>query len=308
MTDPFSAQLRRGRLDKGNGLWIFKPDPVMQIIEKLAEMRATAMRLHQETKRVAFLPTLGALHAGHASLIRLARENADVVIVSAFVNPLQFGPSEDFVKYPRTPAADASFCEKEGVDILFTPTVEEMFPRGFSTQVQEEIVSKPLCGLSRPALFRGVLTCWLKFFNVIRPDVLVMGEKDPQLVAVVKKSADDLFLPVKIVTGPLVRDSDGLAISARNTYLTPTQREEALAVFGSLRKAKEMVEGGVKSADRLVAEVTHIIADKRRLRVIYISVVDRQTMDQLREVIPGNCLLAIAYWIDEIRLTDNMPL
>jgi pantoate--beta-alanine ligase len=153
-----------------------------------------------------------------------------------------------------------------------------------------------------------VLTCWLKFFNILQPDVLVMGEKDPQLVAVVKKSADDLFLPLKIVTGPLVRDADGLAISARNTYLTPTQREEALAVFGALRKAKEMVESGVKSADRLVAEVTHIIAAKRRLRVIYISAVDRQTMEQLREVIPGQCLLAISYWIDEIRLTDNMPL
>ena len=280
----------------------------MQLIEKITEMRETAVRLHQEGKRLAFLPTLGALHAGHATLIRLARENADIVIVSAFVNPLQFGPSEDFVKYPRTPAADAAFCEKEGVDILFTPATDEMFPRGFSTQVQEEIVSKPLCGVARPALFRGVLTCWLKFFNIIQPHVLVMGEKDPQLVAVVKKSADDLFLPVKIVTGPLVRDADGLAISARNTYLTPTQREEALAVYGSLRKSKEMVESGVKSADRLVAEVTHVIGEKRRLRVIYISVVDRHTMEQLREIIPGQCLLAIAYWIDEIRLTDNIPL
>ena len=280
----------------------------MQKIEKPDAMRETAAGLRREGKRVALLPTLGALHAGHASLIRLAREHADVVVVSVFVNPLQFGPSEDLVKYPRTPSPDALLCEKEGVDVLFTPTVEDMYPRGFSTHVQEEVVSKPLCGVARPALFRGVLTGWLKLFNILQPDVLMMGEKDPQLVAVVGKSMADMSVPVKIVTGPLVRDFDGLAVSARNNYLTPTQREEALAVYGALRKAKEMVEGGVKSADRLVAEVTHIIAAKRRLRVIYISVVDRQTMDQLREVVPGQCLLAISYWIDEIRLTDNMPL
>ena len=289
-------------------MWIFKPVPAMQKIDKLTDMRETALSLRREERRVALLPTLGALHSGHASLVRLARENADIVIISAFVNPLQFGPGEDLVKYPRTASSDALFCEAEGVDVLFTPATEEMFPRGFSTLVQEEMVSKPLCGVTRPALFRGVLTCWLKLFNIIQPQVLVMGEKDPQLVAVVGKSMEDLSVPVKLVTGPLVRDADGLAVSARNSYLTPTQREEALAVFGALRKAKEMVENGVKSADRLVAEVTHIIAAKRRLRVIYISVVDRLTMEQLREITPGQCLLAISYWIDEIRLTDNMPL
>ena len=160
----------------------------------------------------------------------------------------------------------------------------------------------------RPALFRGVLTCWLKLANIVRPDLLVLGEKDAQQVAVVRKAAADLLLPVEILTGPVVRDADGLAVSARNNYLTPTQRDEALAVFGALRRAKEMVESGVKSADRLVAEVTHLIAAKRRLRVIYISVVDRNTMVELREITPGQCLLAISYWVDEVRLTDNMPL
>jgi pantoate--beta-alanine ligase len=280
----------------------------MQKIEKIEEMREAAAAFRRAGKRVAFLPTLGALHAGHASLIQLARQNADIVVVSSFVNPLQFGPSEDYVKYPRTPSSDVLIGEQEGADVLFMPVTEDMFPRGFSTLIQEDVVSKPLCGIARPALFRGVLTCWLKFFHIVQPNVLVMGEKDPQLVAVVRKSLDDLSVPVKIIAGPVVRDADGLAVSARNSYLTPTQREEALAVFGALRKAKEMVESGVKSADRLVAEVTHIIAAKRRLRVIYISVVDRQTMDQLREIVPEQCLLAISYWIDEIRLTDNMPL
>ena len=280
----------------------------MQKIEKISAMPEAVSALRQGGKRVAFLPTMGALHAGHASLMRLARTRAEVVVVSVFVNPLQFGPSEDLQRYPRMPAADATLCEKESVDLVFTPVAAEMFPRGFSTLVLEDTVSKPLCGVVRPVLFRGVLTCWLKLFNIVRPDVVVMGEKDAQQVAVVRKVAADLLLPLEIVTGPVVREADGLAISARNSYLTPTQREEALAVYAALRRAKEMVDSGVKSADRLVAEVTHLIGLKRRLRVIYISVVDRQTMDQLREITPGQCLLAISYWVDEVRLTDNMLL
>ncbi|MDI1250758.1 MAG: pantoate--beta-alanine ligase [Lacunisphaera sp.] len=280
----------------------------MQKHEKIGAMQEAVRALKADGKRIAYVPTMGALHAGHASLIRLAREKADTVVVSVFVNPLQFGPSEDFAKYPRTPSADAALCEKERVDLLFMPSAEEMFPRGFSTHLHEEAVSKPLCGIVRPALFRGVLTGWLKLFNIVRPDVLVMGEKDAQQVAVVRKAAADLLLPIEIMTGPVVREADGLAVSARNNYLTPTQREEALAVFAALRKAKEMVDAGVKSADRLVAEVTHLIAAKRRLRVIYISVVDRNTMEQLREITSGQCLLAISYWVDEVRLTDNMAL
>lgn len=280
----------------------------MQKIDKINDMRAAATALRSAGRRVALLPTAGALHAGHASLIRLARETGAAVVVSAFVNPLQFGPSEDLAKYPRNPSGDALLCEKERVDALFAPPVEEMLPRGFSTHLQEEVISKHLCGVARPALFRGMLTCWLKLFNIVRPDTVVMGEKDAQQVAVVRKAAADLLLPVEILTGPAVRDPDGLVLSARNSYLTPTQREEALAVYASLRRAKEMVDSGVKSTDRLVAEVTHLIAAKRRLRVIYISVVDRNTMEQLREVAPGQCLMAISYWVDEVRLTDNMPL
>ncbi len=280
----------------------------MQKIETITAMREAAKALRAADRRIAFVPTLGALHAGHASLIRLGREGGAAVVVSAFVNPLQFGPSEDLGKYPRTPAADVMLAEKEGAEVLFTPTVEEMFPKGFSSLVLEEAVSKPLCGVARPVLFRGTLTCWLKLFNIVQPDVLVLGEKDVQQVAVLRKVAADLLLPFQIVTGPAVRDADGMTVSARNNYLTPSQREEALAVVKALRKAKEMVESGVKSADRLVAEATHIIAAKRRLRVIYISVVDPRTMEPIREVASGHCLMAISYWVDEVRLTDNMPL
>jgi len=280
----------------------------MQKIETITAMREAAQALRAAGRRIALVPTLGALHAGHASLIRLGREGGAAVVVSAFVNPLQFGPSEDLGKYPRTPSADIMLAEKEGAEVLFTPGVEEMFPKGFSSQVQEEAVSKPLCGVSRPVLFRGTLTCWFKLFNIVQPDVLVLGEKDVQQVAVLRKVAADLLLPFQIVTGPTVRDADGMTVSARNNYLTPSQREEALAVVRALRKAKEMVEAGVKSADRLVAEATHIIAAKRRLRVIYISVVDPRTMEPIREVVAGECLMAISYWVDEVRLTDNMPL
>lgn len=280
----------------------------MQKIETVTAMRQAVAALRAGGRKIAFLPTLGALHAGHASLIRLARESGAAVVVSAFVNPLQFGPSEDLGKYPRTSAGDVMLAEKEGVELLFAPTVEEMFPKGFSTLVLEEAVSKPLCGVARPALFRGTLTCWFKLFNIVQPDVLLLGEKDAQLVAVVKKVAADLLLPFEIVTGPVVRDADGMTVSARNNYLTPSQREEALAVVKALRKAKEMVESGVRSPDRLIAEATHIISAKRRLRVIYISIVDPRTMEPIRELVPGECLMAISYWVDEVRLTDNMPL
>lgn len=280
----------------------------MNKVTSLSAMKEAAAALRAGGRRVVLLPTLGALHAGHASLIRLAKESGAAVVVSAFVNPLQFGASEDYAKYPRTPEADAMLAEKEGVDILFTPTADEMFPKGFSSVVQEDAISKPLCGVTRPALFRGALTCWLKLINIVQPGAIVLGERDAQLLAVFKKTAADLLLPLEILVGPTVRDADGMALSARNTYLTPSQREEALAVVKALRKAKEMVDAGVKSTDRVVAEATHIITAKRRLRVIYIAVVDRRTMEPMREITPGQCLMAVSYWVDEVRLTDNMPL
>lgn len=277
----------------------------MEKINSVQEMRAAAVRWRQAGRRVALVPTQGALHAGHASLVRLAREHAEVVVVSAFVNPLQFGPSEDFARYPRTPEADEAWAAREGVEVLFVPDAGEVFPRGFSTHVVEDAVSKPLCGVSRPGFFRGLLTCWCKLMHLVQPAVLVVGERDAQQVAVVRKAVADLLLPVEVVAGPTVRDSDGLAVSARNAYLTSSQRTEALAVPAVLNKAAEMVAAGVRSPDRLVAEATHILAERRRLRVIYIALVDRVSMEPVREVVPGECLMAVAFWVDEVRLTDN---
>jgi pantoate--beta-alanine ligase len=280
----------------------------MQKIETVQQMRQAAAKLRATEQPVALLPTLGALHAGHAALIRLAKAKGATVVVSAFVNPLQFGPSDDYARYPRTPQADAALCEQEGVTVLFTPSVEEMLPKSYSTFLSEDFVSKPLCGVSRPAFFRGTLTCWLKLLNIVQPALLIMGEKEVQLVAVMRKVASDLQLPVEISVGPTVRDADGFAISSRNAYLSASQRDEALAVYRALVTVKEMLDAGARSADRLVAEATHILAAKRRLRVIYIAIVNRDTMEAQREVIPGQSLLMVSYWVDEVRLTDNLPL
>ncbi len=280
----------------------------MQKIETVREMRLAAAKLRANGHPVALLPTLGALHAGHAGLIRLAKAKGASVVVSAFVNPLQFGPSDDYARYPRTPQADAALCEQEGVTALFAPSIEEMLPKGYSTYLFEDFVSKPLCGVSRPAFFRGTLTCWLKLLNIVQPALLIMGEKDAQLVAVMRKVASDLQLPVEISVGPTVRDADGFAISSRNAYLSASQRDEALAVYRALVTVKEMLDAGARSADRLVAEATHILAAKRRLRVIYIAIVNRDTMEAQREVVPGQSLLVVSYWVDEVRLTDNLPL
>ncbi|HEY4301280.1 MAG TPA: pantoate--beta-alanine ligase [Candidatus Didemnitutus sp.] len=280
----------------------------MLTIETIEEMRAAAARLRANGARVALIPTMGALNLGHASLIRHAKSKGYAVVLSTFVNPLQFGPNEDLAKYPRAPAADVALAEREEVDVLLVPTAEEMYPKGFSTYVSEDRVSKPLCGLSRPTLFRGVLTCWLKLINVVQPDVLVMGDRDLQQVAVLRKALQDLMVPVEILTVGTVRDVDGLAVSARNAYLSPTHRADALAVYQSLCKAKEMVESGVKSADRVVAEMTHILSEKRRLRIIHIAIVNRESMETMREIVPDQSLLMIAYWVDEVRLTDNLAL
>lgn len=280
----------------------------MQKITSVQTMRETAAGWRQAGRAVALVPTLGALHAGHASLIRQAKERADAVVVSAFVNPLQFGPSEDFARYPRKPEGDEAFARQEPVDALFVPEAAEMFPKGFSSHVVEETLSKALCGVSRPTHFRGVLTCWFKLLHIVQPAVLVMGERDAQQVAVVRKAIADQSMPVEIVTMPTVREADGLAISARNAYLSASQRAEAVAVYAALRKAREMVASGVRSPDRLVAEATHIIGERRRLRVIYIALVDKNTMEPVREVVSGQCLMAVAFWVDEVRLTDNMPL
>ena len=280
----------------------------MQKIEAVHEMRSVAAQFQKAGKTVALVPTSGALHAGHAALIATAEERADIVVVSVFVNPLAFGSSENLSGYPRRADVDVKFCEDLQVDVVFMPTAEEMFPRGFSSFVTEEVISKPLCGISRPTYFRGVTTGLAKLLNIVRPDVVVTGQRDAQQAAVVRKMIDDLCFGSEVVVAPIVRESDGLAVTVRNRELSPGQRQEALAIYGALVQAQEMVAQGVRSTDRIIAEVTHLLGERRRIRMIYVSMVDPITMDPVREIVPGRTLLAIAAWIDEVRLIDNVAL
>lgn len=280
----------------------------MQTIQSVNEMQSHAIGLRSSGRLIGLVPTMGSLHEGHLSLIDIAKEKSDKVIVSIFVNPTQFGPSEDYEKYPRELEEDIEKCRERGADIVFNPSVDEMYPPGFSTFVTEEQISSGLCGVSRPHHFRGVTTVCLKLFNITRPDLVVLGQKDAQQCAVIRKMVTDLNISAEIVIGPTHRDADGMATSSRNAYLTDSQRQEALCISQSLRTAKNMVDSGTKSVDRIVAEVIHHLSLSRRIRVIYAQVVDRDTMEPAREIIPGQQLLCVAAWADQIRLIDNIEL
>jgi pantoate--beta-alanine ligase len=280
----------------------------MQTIQSVNEMQSHAIGLRSSGRLIGLVPTMGCLHEGHLSLIDIAKEKADKVIVSIFVNPTQFGPSEDFDKYPRALEADIEKCRIRGADIVFNPSVEEMYPQGYSTYVEEERISSGLCGVSRPHHFRGVTTVCLKLFNITRPDIAVFGQKDAQQCAVIQKMVTDLNFSAEIVIGPTQRDADGMAISSRNAYLSDSQREDALSISKSLQIARQMVETSTRSVDRIVAEVTHHLSLFRRIRVIYVQVVDRETMEPAREIIPGKQLLCVAAWADQTRLIDNIEL
>ena len=280
----------------------------MQTITSVNEMQSLALGMGAKGTLIGFVPTMGSLHAGHLSLIDAAREQCDTVVVSIFVNPLQFGPNEDSSKYPRTAEADVALCAKAGVDIVFMPSVEEIYPRGYSSYVTEDFISKPLCGVSRPSHFRGVLTMMTKLFNIVHPHTAFFGQKDAQQAAVVKKMVNDLHFCVDIVVCPTVREVDGVACGVLNAKLEGFQREDATYIFRALVQAKEMVDAGTRSTDRVIAEATHLLGSRRRIRVIYIAVVDRCTMEPMREIIPGKCMLAISVWIDEHRFLDNILL
>lgn len=291
------------------GTWYLEIDAQhldgMQKLESVQEMRTQAAQFKRAGRTVGLVTTSGALHEGHAALIALARERADIVVVALFPNPLAFGPNEHFGRYPRTPDVDFAMCEQLNVDLVFSPSPEEMFPRGYSTYVTEETISRLLCGISRPNHFRGVTTGIVKLINIVRPDVLAMGQRDAQQVAVVRKTIADLCLGVEVVVAPVVREPDGLAVTVKNRELTNRQREDAVAIHGSLQRAQEMVAQGVRSPDRVIAEATHLLGERRMIRVIYISIVDPETMEPLREIVPGRSLFSIAAWVDQVRLIDN---
>jgi len=280
----------------------------MQIVTKVSEMQALAASFRKEGKTIAFVPTMGYLHAGHMSLVDKARGLGDVVVVSIFVNPTQFGPAEDLDTYPRNMERDSQLCEEHKVDVIFAPPTSEMYPEGYSTFVSEERLSQPLCGQSRPAFFRGVCTVVSKLFNIVRPNVAIFGQKDAQQAAVIKHMVRDMNFDIEIVIGETVREADGLAMSSRNAYLQSFQRRDALRIHQALMKGQALYEGGNDNTDRILAEITHHITEVRRLRVIYVQAVDMETMKPLRRVEKGRTLIATAVWCDDIRLIDNIIL
>ncbi len=280
----------------------------MQKIESVSEMRSVAADLRAQGKTIAFVPTQGALHAGQEALIRVAVQSADVVVVSIFVNPLQFGPNEVIANYPRSLAEDVALCQRCGAQIVFAPAAADIYPRGYSTFVTEDLTGKPLDGVSRPNHFRGVATVMAKFFNIVRPSQALFGQKTAQHAAVVRKMTADLCFNVEVVVVPTVREADGLAAGVRNKEMTASQRQEALALSKALFKAKEMFDAGTRSPDRLIAEATHILSQHRRVRIIYVSIVNCVSMESAREVESGKVMLVIAAWVDELRMVDNVVL
>uniref|UniRef100_UPI00404B93C2 pantoate--beta-alanine ligase n=1 Tax=Cephaloticoccus sp. TaxID=1985742 RepID=UPI00404B93C2 len=280
----------------------------MQIVETVSEMKQLAAAWRTAGKKVALVPTMGALHAGQEALVKTAAGHSDIVVVAAFVNPLQFAPNEVMSRYPRNPEEDRELCKAAGATVFFCPETAEIYPAGFSTFVSEELLAKPLCGVSRPNHFRGVTTLMTKLFNIVQPGSVFFGQKTAQRAAVVHKMITDLAYQIEVVVVPTKRESDGLAYGIRNRDFSTAQRQEALSIYRALKKVSEMAAAGVRSPDRLVAEATHILGENRKVRVIYVSVVDMRTMEPVREVEPGKCLMMIAVWIDEMRIVDNMLL
>lgn len=279
----------------------------MKVVKKVKEMQSFAEGARLEGKKIAFVPTMGYLHEGHLSLIRIAREMGDTLIVSIFVNPSQFAPHEDFDAYPRNFQRDLDMTEKEGVDIIFAPEADELYPDNFQTYVNLEKIPKHLCGISRPIFFRGVATVVTKLFNIVRPHVAVFGKKDYQQLLVIRRMVSDLHMDIDIIGGETVREHDGLAMSSRNTYLTKAQRESALSLNKALKTAQESVESGITDVSRIVKETVEFIKSHPETQIDYVQVCDPETLEDL-QVINRPALMALAVKVGSTRLIDNMIL
>ena len=279
----------------------------MKICKTIPDMHAACGALRHEGKRLGLVPTMGALHEGHLSLARAAKAQCDVVVVSIFVNPTQFGPNEDFSRYPRTFERDRDLLDKEGVDFIFAPSVDEMYPQGTVTYVTVEGLSDKLCGKSRPGHFRGVTTVISKLFHIIEPDVAFFGQKDAAQAAIIRRMARDLNLSVQIVVCPIVREPDGLAMSSRNSYLNPQQRQSALVLYRSLMHIQELFGKGERTSAKLIAAAKEVLAGWPSVRLDYFEIVNPETLDPVEEVY-RDALVAVAAFVGSTRLIDNILL
>jgi pantoate--beta-alanine ligase len=279
----------------------------MEIVSDPRDMQAVSQEWRELGQRIALVPTMGYFHEGHLSLMRYGREQAHRLVVSLFVNPTQFGPAEDLSRYPRDLERDASLAREAGADVLYTPAAAAMYPPGYQTYVSVEELSQPLCGASRPGHFRGVATVVLKLFHQVLPHLAIFGEKDYQQLAVIKRMVADLNVPVEVAGRPIVREADGLAMSSRNSYLSPEERKSALCLVQALTRAKELAAAGETRADRILAAVTRIIGAAPHTRLDYAALVDPDTLNHV-DTIRGQARLAVAAWVGATRLIDNMLL
>ena len=275
----------------------------MELAKTIKSVRSLVNVARSKDKKIGFVPTMGALHIGHISLIEAARKNTDFVVVSIFVNPTQFGPGDDFEKYPRPLDADLEICKKAGADVVFAPSAKEMYPTENLTWVDVERLTQPLCGRSRPGHFRGVATVCTKLFNIVAPDTAFFSQKDAQQAAVVKKMAADLNMSLEIVVCPTVREKNGLAISSRNRYLTAQEKKDAASIYKSLRKCEQMVKQGIRETEPIIAQMRKILSPVSSIE--YISIVDAQTLQNL-DKIAGTAIAAVAVKIGSTRLIDNI--
>lgn len=277
----------------------------MKTLTRVAEMRAAAAGLRSLGKRIGFVPTMGALHEGHLSLVRAARQHAEVTVVSLFVNPAQFGPGEDYRRYPRDLEADNTRLRQEGVDFLFAPAVEEIYPRAFQSYVTVERVGTPFEGEFRPGHFRGVATVVLKLLNIVQPHAAFFGQKDAQQSLVIRQLVRDLNLPVEIVVCPIVREPDGVARSSRNAYLNAEERRAARVLYRSLCRARELLQAGERQVEAILREMQAVVGQEPQAQVDYIAVVEADTLEPQPRV-TGGTLIALAVRIGSARLIDNM--
>jgi pantoate--beta-alanine ligase len=277
----------------------------MRVISSPKQISRELKVLSNRRKGIGFVPTMGALHEGHLSLIRKARRDNDTLVVSIFVNPKQFGPKEGLKDYPRPLEKDLALCRKEKVDFVFLPNPQGMYPKDFSTYVNIEGLSGVLCGKSRPGHFRGVATVVVKFLNIVQPDALYLGQKDAQQAIIIKKMASDLNIPVKVKVMPIVREKSGLAISSRNVYLGNSERKDALVLSQSLKLARLLINNGARDTKRIISRMRQLILKKKSAKVDYIEIVDAESLKQVQRVI-SNCLIALAVRIGNTRLIDNL--
>lgn len=279
----------------------------MKLITSISATRQLSRQFRSKGARLGLVPTMGALHEGHLSLVRAAKAKSDVVAVSIFVNPTQFGPHEDFARYPRNLKKDCELLEREGVSLVFAPSVEEMYPQSAVTWITVEGLSERLCGKSRPGHFRGVATVVAKLFNIIEPDIAFFGQKDAAQVAVIKRMVRDLNMPVQIEVCPIVRENDGLALSSRNAYLSPDERKMALVLHASLQRAQKLFDDGERAAPKIAAEAKKAFVWQPAVRLDYFEIVDPESLEPV-ETITQKSLVAVAAFVGNTRLIDNFLL